>query len=52
MKRSDARCRLFCLPFPGAAASAFLPWSDLLPPDVELCAVQLPGREDRFEDPW
>ena len=51
VRRPQARCRLFCLPFPGAAASGFLPWSDLLPQEVELCALQLPGREDRFLEP-
>lgn len=49
---SAAEVRLHCLPFPGAGASAYLPWADILPPWVELCAVQLPGREDRFlEEP-
>jgi medium-chain acyl-[acyl-carrier-protein] hydrolase len=46
--RPQARHRLVCLPFPGGAASGFLPWVDLLPADVELSAVQLAGREDRF----
>ncbi|MDW6066038.1 alpha/beta fold hydrolase [Streptomyces sp. FXJ1.4098] len=51
VRRPNAHHRLFCLPFPGAAASAFLPWADVLPLDVELWAVQLPGREDRFVEP-
>jgi medium-chain acyl-[acyl-carrier-protein] hydrolase len=45
---SAAEVRLHCLPFPGAGASAYLPWAEFLPSWVELCAVQLPGREDRF----
>jgi len=44
--------RLFCLPFPGAGASAYLEWAQALPSSIELCSIQLPGREDRFpEDP-
>lgn len=43
--------RLFCFPFAGGGASAFRPWSKELPPQVELCAVQLPGRESRFSEP-
>jgi len=47
---SAARVRLFCLPYAGAGAAAFRPWLDFLPPDVDLCAIQLPGREDRLRD--
>ncbi|MBO4204434.1 thioesterase II family protein [Micromonospora echinofusca] len=43
--------RLFCLPHAGGAASAYLPWADLLPSTVELCAVQLPGRGGRSGEP-
>jgi medium-chain acyl-[acyl-carrier-protein] hydrolase len=51
VRRTDADQQLFCLPFPGGAASGFLPWADLLPARVELVAAQLGGREDRFLDP-
>lgn len=45
------RVRLFCFPFAGGGAGAFRGWADELPEDVELFAVQPPGREDRmFED--
>ena len=43
--------RLFCLPPAGAGASLFYPWLDAAPPDVEVCPVALPGREDRLGDP-
>ena len=46
----DARVRLFCLPYAGAGASVFRPWVDLLPPEIELCAIQLPGREERSRE--
>lgn len=46
-----ARARLVCFPFAGGAASAFNGWSANLPAQVELCAVQLPGRERRLSEP-
>lgn len=49
--RPAARLRLFCLPHAGGAASFFRPWSSLLPPDIELCSIQYPGREDRWNLP-
>lgn len=49
--REDAALRLFCLPFAGAGASVYRTWSDTLPRDVEVRAVQLPGRESRLREP-
>jgi len=43
--------RLICFPYAGAGASAFRSWPDGLPSDVEICAVQLPGRESRITEP-
>ncbi|MBN9747739.1 thioesterase, partial [Amycolatopsis sp. A1MSW2902] len=45
------RQQLVCLPHAGGGASAFRPWRPLLPPEVELLAVQYPGREDRTGEP-
>jgi medium-chain acyl-[acyl-carrier-protein] hydrolase len=42
--------RLFCLPFAGGGASVYRPWDPGLPLTVEVCAVQLPGRETRFRE--
>jgi len=42
--------RLFCFPFAGGGTLAFRDWADHLPPEVEVCAVQLPGRESRFKE--
>nr|CCE88378.1 polyketide synthase [Sorangium cellulosum] len=47
----DARVRLFCLPYAGAGASRFRSWADLLPSWVEVCPIQLPGREERLAEP-
>jgi acyl transferase domain-containing protein/surfactin synthase thioesterase subunit len=46
--RSEAKLRLFCLPYAGAGASIFRSWAEALPPEIEVCALQLPGREDRL----
>jgi medium-chain acyl-[acyl-carrier-protein] hydrolase len=43
--------RLFCFPYAGGGASAFRTWAPHIPPTIELCAVQLPGRETRFREP-
>lgn len=42
------RLRLLCFPYAGAGASIFRTWSSALPADVELCPIQLPGRETRM----
>lgn len=43
--------RLFLLPHAGAGATAFRGWADALPETVEVCPVQLPGRENRLREP-
>jgi medium-chain acyl-[acyl-carrier-protein] hydrolase len=45
------RMRLFCLPYAGGRAGAYREWPDALPDDVEICAVQLPGRGARLAEP-
>lgn len=49
--RPAAQHRLFCLPHPGAGAAEFAEWGPLLPPEIEVIAIQLPGREDRISEP-
>lgn len=46
-----ARLRLFCFPYAGGGASLFHAWAKMLPDDVEVCPIQLPGRENRLKDP-
>ncbi|MEU6172118.1 alpha/beta fold hydrolase [Streptantibioticus parmotrematis] len=48
--RPDARLRLLCLPGAGSAAAMYRSWSRELPDDVEVCAVQLPGRAGRLRE--
>lgn len=45
------RLHLFCLPYAGGAGSLFRDWFDLVPADIDLCPIQLPGREARFTEP-
>lgn len=48
----DAAVTLVCFPWAGAGSAAFRGWHHHLGPDIEVCAVQLPGREDvRAERP-
>ena len=46
-----ATLRLFCVPFAGGGASAYRLWGATLPSWVEVCPIQLPGREDRYREP-
>lgn len=44
----QATLRLFCFPYAGGAASIFRQWPESLPSVVEVCSIQLPGREYRI----
>ncbi|MFJ1867514.1 thioesterase II family protein [Streptomyces sp. NPDC088097] len=46
--RPAARLRLICFPHAGGAASAYRGWAEMLPPSIEVTAVQYPGRQDRI----
>jgi len=43
--------RLICFPYAGVGASAFHGWGKALPSEIEVLAVQLPGRETRMSEP-
>lgn len=47
-RSSSPSLRLFCFPFAGSSASVFRSWIDNLPEEVEVLAIQLPGRENRL----
>jgi medium-chain acyl-[acyl-carrier-protein] hydrolase len=47
---AQARMRLFCFPYAGGGALIYRTWHESLPPNVELCAVQLPGRGNRLRE--
>lgn len=45
-----ARLRLFCFPHAGGGALTYRTWPEALPAEVEVCPVQLPGRESRIRE--
>ncbi|MGW2180960.1 thioesterase II family protein [Streptomyces sp. NPDC001732] len=47
----DAPVRLICLPHAGGSASFYFPVARELSPQVEVLAVQYPGRQDRRTEP-
>lgn len=49
--RPDAPFRLICFPYAGGGASAFTDWAETIPEHIELCIVQMPGREERLGEP-
>ncbi|MEM7134875.1 MAG: SDR family NAD(P)-dependent oxidoreductase [Chloroflexota bacterium] len=49
--RPGATMRLFCFPYAGGGASAYREWANNLPPEIELCPIQYPGREERLQEP-
>jgi surfactin synthase thioesterase subunit len=47
---ADPELRIVCLPHIGGGASLYHAWAEAMPDDVELCAVRLPGRENRLDE--
>lgn len=49
----NAQLRLFCFSYAGGSSGAFRSWVEGIPANIEMCAIQLPGREERFgETPY
>lgn len=48
--KTQAFLRLFCFPYAGGGASIFRDWAASLPASVEVCPIQLPGRESRIQE--
>ena len=48
--RRSARLRLFCFPYAGGGATTYRTWGHEMPPEIEVCPVQLPGREQRLRE--
>lgn len=42
---------MFCFPYAGGGAAVFRAWNAALPDAIEVCPVQLPGRETRAIEP-
>ncbi|WP_329051352.1 alpha/beta fold hydrolase [Amycolatopsis sp. NBC_01488] len=48
----EAKARLVCLPHAGGSAPFYFPVAKALAPDIEVLAVQYPGRQDRRHEPF
>src|SRR5262245_2349708 len=48
---SSCSLRMFCLPHAGGSAGMYRGWQNVLPPGMEVCPVQYPGRGARFLQP-
>lgn len=52
-RKPQTLVRLFCFPYAGGGASIFHQWAENFPSEIEVCPVQLPGRENRLlEQPF
>ena len=49
--RENAALKIFCFPYAGGSALVFKKWEDLLPPNVQVVSVELPGRGARMQEP-
>lgn len=49
--RPQAMARLICFPHAGVGAAVYRFWPAGLPEELDVCAVQLPGRANRFREP-
>lgn len=49
--KPSAALRLFCFPYAGGGSVIFHHWGPELPASIEVCAVKLPGRENRLSEP-
>ena len=42
------RCRVFCFPHAGGTAAFYRPLRGFMPPEIDFCPVELPGRAARY----
>jgi len=48
--RPDAQVRVLCFPFAGGGAGTFRTWADRLALEIELVAIEPPGRQSRIDE--
>lgn len=48
VERPDSKYRLFCFPYAGGGATSFLNWTRSFNQEIEVCPIQLPGRQERM----
>ncbi len=46
----NPKLKLYCFHYAGGSAGIFRSWAKQLMPDIELIAIQLPGRDERFTE--
>ena len=44
------RCRVFCFPHAAGNAAFYRPLRSFMPPEIDFCPVELPGRAARLEE--
>jgi len=49
--KAYSKLSLFCFPYAGGTTYTYRNWESLLPPQIEACPVELPGRASRISDP-
>lgn len=49
-EQKSAKMKLFCFHYAGGSAQNYFSWQAKLSPEIEVCAVQLPGRWDRITE--
>ena len=47
----DATLRLLCFPYAGGSSLIYREWQKALPANIDVCAIQLPGRGHRLSEP-
>lgn len=48
--RTQPKIRLFCFPYGGGGASIYRHWQREIPDSIEICPIQIPGREGRMNE--
>ncbi len=51
LPKAEPAARLLCFHQAGGSAQFFSSWAKLLPDEIEICAIQLPGRAERMREP-
>ncbi len=49
--KTGVEIRLFCFPYAGGTTYTYRNWQSQLPPSIEVCPVELPGRGARIGEP-
>jgi medium-chain acyl-[acyl-carrier-protein] hydrolase len=52
LNSEEGKIRLFCFPWAGGGANFYLTYFKLINPNIEVCPIQLPGRENLYHLPF